>query len=145
MFIENLKETISLGRKIAKRLDSKSIILLEGPLGAGKTSLVKGIAEGLSISDEITSPTFGLSYHYLSGKIPLIHMDLYRIGNSEMAQEIFLAEEEEADQREAILIIEWPQLVEPIISNYWKIEISYAKNVGRNYKIWDPKKSLTLL
>ena len=143
MFIGNLTETIKLGRKFAKGLNRQSIVLLQGPIGAGKTSFVQGIAEGLSISEDITSPTFALSHHYNSGTIPLFHLDLYRLENSLMAQEFFITEEEEANQIEAILVIEWPQLVEPIIDNFWKIEISYAKNSGRNYKIWDPKNSLT--
>ena len=143
MFIRNLKETIQLGRKFAQRLNPKSIVLLEGPIGAGKTSFVQGIADGLFIKEEITSPTFALSHHYNSGTVPLIHMDLYRIENSFIAKEFFISEEEEAIQNEAIMVIEWPELIKPILNNFWKIEISYATNFGRNYKIWDPKKSLT--
>ena len=143
MFIENFTETINLGKKFAQGLNPQSIVLLQGPIGAGKTSFVQGIAKELSISEDITSPTFALSHHYNSGKIPLIHMDLYRLDNSSMAKELYLAEEEEANQNKAILVIEWPELIQPIIDNYWKIEISYAKNYGRNYKIWDTKNSLT--
>ena len=61
MFVRNLKETIQLGSKFARGLNPKSIILLQGPIGAGKTSFVQGIAIGLSISEDITSPTFALS------------------------------------------------------------------------------------
>ena len=143
VFIGNLTETIKLGRDFAQGLNPQSIILLQGPIGAGKTSFVQGIAEGLSISEDIISPTFALSHHYNSGKIPLIHLDLYRLRDSLMAKEFFIDQEEEANHNEAILVIEWPQLIEPIIDNFWKIEISYADNYGRNYKIWDPKKSLT--
>ena len=64
------------------------------PIGAGKTSFVQGIAKGLSISEDITSPTFALSHHYNSGKIPLIHLDLYRLENVSLAKEVFFAEEE---------------------------------------------------
>ena len=70
MFVENLKETIRLGSDFARRLNPKSVILLQGPIGTGKTSFVQGIALGLSISEDITSPTFALSHHYLS----LIHI-----------------------------------------------------------------------
>ena len=143
MFVGNLKETIKLGRKFAQGLNPKSIILLQGPIGAGKTSFVQGIAIGLSISEDITSPTFALSHHYNSGSIPLIHIDLYRIENSLMAKEFFLTEEEEAIQNEAIMAIEWPELIKPVLNNFWKIEISYAENLGRNYKICEPKNSLT--
>ena len=143
MFVRNLKETIQLGKKFAQGLNPKSVILLQGPIGAGKTSFVQGIAEGLCIKEDITSPTFALSHHYNSGTIPLIHMDLYRLEDSLMAKEFFLSEEEEAIQNEAIVIIEWPELIESVLNNFWKIEISYATNFVRNYKIWDPKNSLT--
>ena len=143
MFVENLTETLNLGEKFADELNPQSIVLLKGPIGAGKTSFVQGIAKGLSIPEDITSPTFALSHHYNSGKIPLIHLDLYRLENSKMAKEFFIAEEEEANQNRAILVIEWPEIIKPIIDNFWEIEISYAKSYGRNYKIWDPKNSLT--
>ena len=142
MFVRNLNETIQLGRKFAQGLNPKAIILLQGPIGVGKTSFVQGIADGLCIKEDITSPTFALSHHYNSGTIPLIHMDLYRIENSLMAKEFFLSEEEEATQNEAIMVIEWPKLIKPVLNNFWEIEISYATNIGRNYKIWEPRNSL---
>ena len=144
MFVGNLKETILLGKKFAQGLNPKSIILLQGPIGAGKTSFVQGIAKGLCIREDITSPTFALSHHYNSGTIPLIHIDLYRIESSLMAREFFISEEEEAIQNEAIMVIEWPELIQPFLNNFWRIDINYAKNFGRNYQIWDPKNSLTL-
>ena len=143
MFVENLKETLNLGEKLSHKLNAQSIVLLKGPIGAGKTSFVQGIAKGLSISEDITSPTFALSHHYISGKIPLIHIDLYRLENISSAKEFFFSEEEEALQREAILVVEWPELIEPLIKDFWKVEISYAKNYGRNYLIRDPKNFLT--
>ena len=142
MFVENLKETLNLGEKLSQKLNPQSIVLLKGPIGAGKTSFVQGIARGLSISEDITSPTFALSHHYSSGKIPLIHLDLYRLENSSSAKEVFFSEEEEALQSKAILVIEWPELIEPLTKDFWKIEISYAKNYGRNYMIRDPKNLL---
>ena len=143
MFVENLKETLNLGEKLSQKLNPQSIILLEGPIGAGKTSFVQGIAKGLSISEDITSPTFSLSHHYNSGKIPLIHLDLYRLENISLAKEVFFSEEAEAEQNQAILVIEWPEIIEPLLDNFWKIKISYAKNSGRHYEIRDPKNLLT--
>ena len=139
VFIENLKETLNLGEKLSQKLNPQSIVLLQGPIGAGKTSFVQGIAKGLSISEDITSPTFALSHHYNSGIIPLIHLDLYRLEDISSAKEVFFSEEEEAYQSKAILVIEWPELVEGFIENYWKIEISYAKKYGRHYEIIEPK------
>ena len=143
MFVENLKETLNLGEKLSQKLNPLSIVLLQGPIGAGKTSFVQGIAKGLSISEDITSPTFALSHHYTTGKIPLIHLDLYRLESITSAKEFFFSEEEEAVQSQAILVIEWPELIEPLIDNFWKIKISYAKNSGRHYEIKDPKNLLT--
>ena len=142
MFVENLKETLKLGEKLSQKLNQQSIVLLQGPIGAGKTSCVQGIANGLSISEDITSPTFALSHHYNSGKIPLIHLDLYRLENLSSAKEFFYHEEEEALQNKAILVIEWPELIEPLIENFWKVEISYAEQYGRHYEIRDPKNLL---
>ena len=143
MFVENLNGTLNLGKKLSQKLNPQSIVLLKGPIGAGKTSFVQGIAQGLSISEEITSPTFALSHHYNSGKIPLIHLDLYRLDNVSSAKEVFFSEEEEAIQKQAILVIEWPELIEPVIDNFRKKKISYAKNYGRHYEIRDPKNLLT--
>ena len=143
MFVENFAKTLILGERFSHKLNPESIVLLKGPIGAGKTSFVQGIAKGLSISEDITSPTFAISHHYSSGKIPLIHLDLYRLEDISSAKEVFFSEEEEAIQRQAILVIEWPELIEPVIENFWKIEISYAKNYGRNYEIRDPKNLLT--
>ena len=139
MFVGNLIETLNLGKRFSQKLNPQSIVLLQGPIGAGKTSFVQGIAKGLSISEDITSPTFALSHHYHSGKIPLIHLDLYRLENLSSAKEVFFSEEEEALQKQAILVIEWPELIEPFIRNFWKVEISYAKNYGRHYEIKYPK------
>ena len=143
MFVGNLKETLNLGKKLSHKLNPQSIVLLQGPIGAWKTSFVQGIAKGLSIYEDITSPTFALSHHYYSGKIPLFHIDLYRLENISSAKEFFFSEEEEGIHRQAILVIEWPELIEPVIDNFWKVKISYAKNYGRNYEIRDPKNLLT--
>ncbi len=138
MFLSSTSETIKFGKIFTKNLKPKSIVLLKGPIGAGKTSFVQGIGEGLSIKETITSPTFALSHHYQSGLIYLIHMDLYRIENSLSAKELFLEEEEELEANNGILIIEWPELILPIVDNYWMIEINYADKFGRDFQIWEP-------
>ena len=144
MFFKNASETIAFGQDFVTNLKPKSIIILKGPIGAGKTSFVKGIGKGLCIKESITSPTFSLSNHYKSGSMHLIHMDLYRIENSLSARELFIEEEEELEKNEGILIIEWPELIEPILEIYWKIEINYAHKDGRNLNIYEPKSSKNL-
>ena len=89
MFVENFAKTLILGERLSHKLNPESIVLLKGPIGAGKTSFVQGIAKGLSISEDITSPTFAISHHYSSGKIPLIHLDLYRLEDISSAKEVF--------------------------------------------------------
>ena len=139
MFLKNTSETISFGKDFVKNLRPKSIIILKGPIGAGKTSFVQGIGQGLCIKESITSPTFALSHHYESGSMHLIHMDLYRIESSLSAKQVFVEEEEELEINNGILIIEWPELIEPILTTYWKIEIKYANKAGRIFKIYEPK------
>ena len=138
MFLKNTSETILLGKDFVKNLKPKSIILLKGPIGAGKTTFVQGIAQGLCIKESITSPTFALSHHYQSGLMHLIHMDLYRIENCLSAKELFIEEEEELENNNGLLIIEWPELIEPILEIYWKIEIRYDSQEGRNLNIYEP-------
>ena len=138
MLLKNRYETISFGKDFVKNLKPKSIIILNGPIGAGKTSFVQGVGEGLGIKESITSPTFALSHHYQSGTMYLIHMDLYRIESALSARELFLEEEEELEINNGILIVEWPELIEPILEEYWKIEISYTSNDWREFNIYEP-------
>ena len=144
MFLKNISETIAFGKNFVTNLEPQSIVILKGPIGAGKTSFVQGIGQGLRIKESITSPTFSLSNHYGSGSMHLIHMDLYRIESSLSARELFIEEEEELEINNGLLIIEWPELVEPIIEKYWEIEIHYASQDGRNFSIYKPESSKNL-
>ena len=144
MFLKNISETIAFGKNFVTNLEPQSIIILKGPIGAGKTSFVQGIGQGLCIKESITSPTFSLSNHYGSGSMYLIHMDLYRIESSLSARELYIEEEEELEINNGLLIIEWPELVEPIIEKYWEIEINYASQDGRNFNIYEPESSKNL-
>lgn len=76
------EETIELGRKIGRLLTKGDVIAMQGTLAAGKTTITKGIAESLGVTDTITSPTFCLISEY-SGKMPLYHMDVYRLDGGE--------------------------------------------------------------
>lgn len=76
------EETIELGKKIGSKLKKGDVIAMQGTLAAGKTTITKGIAQALGISDTITSPTFCLISEYY-GKMPLYHMDVYRLEGGE--------------------------------------------------------------
>ena len=100
---ESEEETIALGEKIAAELPAKAVVLLIGNLGAGKTTLAKGIAKGLGAAepDEVSSPTFTLIHEYSAS---LYHIDLYRLDTP--AQVATLGLDEIFDRR-AVVLIEW--------------------------------------
>jgi len=82
------EETRAIGRELSLALQENSVIGLSGDLGAGKTEFVKGIAEGLGAMDPVTSPTFTLIHEYRSGRLPLFHMDFYRLETEKELDEI---------------------------------------------------------
>jgi tRNA threonylcarbamoyladenosine biosynthesis protein TsaE len=99
-------ETIELGRKIALELPRRAVVLLIGNLGAGKTTLAKGIISGLGAAapEEVTSPTFTLIHEYGGGRV--YHVDLYRLDTKQQVATLGL---EEILDREAIVLIEWAE------------------------------------
>lgn len=97
------KETCEIAEKVAKGLTGGEIIILEGELGAGKTTFTKGLAKGLGITEEITSPTFVMMKEY-EGKLKLNHFDLYRIKEQEELEELGF---EELFYDESVCVIEW--------------------------------------
>lgn len=105
------EETRQLGRELGRLVQAGQIILLKGNLGAGKTAMVQGIAGGLGLDENITSPTFSLINEY-QGKIPLYHMDLYRLDSESDLIDIGF---EEYLDREGVVVIEWPELALPFL------------------------------
>ena len=78
-------ETRAIARDVARGLTPGAVLLLSGDLGAGKTAFVRGLAEGLGIDpDDVTSPTFTLVHEYRGGRLPLVHVDLYRLDRAEL-------------------------------------------------------------
>ena len=98
-------ETAAVGRSLASALQGGSIVLLSGDLGAGKTAFVRGLAEGLGIDPlEVSSPTFTLIQEYRGGRLPLHHVDLYRLARKEV-DDLGL---DELASGGGVLAIEWP-------------------------------------
>lgn len=123
----SVNQTLNLGKKIAARLVGGEIILLSGSLGAGKTVLAKGIAQGLGIDQhEVISPTFVLLRVY-SGKHLLQHFDLYRL---KAVDDIFALGYQEYFYSNAVTLIEWPQRLKFLLpKEFLKIKLSAkAKN-----------------
>ena len=137
--LENPESTIELGTMLTKKFPDLRILLLNGPLGAGKTTLVKGIAKSLRIKEPITSPTFPLSQHYQSGSPPLIHIDLYRIEEQSSANEFFLQEEEESKAMGALMVIEWPERLSLPMNDAWRGKLEYScDNRSRIFQLIRP-------
>jgi len=107
------EQTIEFGRRIAQDLRAGSVLALIGELGAGKTALVKGIARGLGIAQEVTSPTFTLIHEYRSGRLPLYHVDLYRLDAVEQALAIGI--EEYLPRPDGVTVIEWAEKIESLL------------------------------
>ena len=137
--LENPESTMSLGTRLTKKFPNLSILLLNGPLGAGKTTLVKGIAKSLSIKEPITSPTFPLAQHYPSGSPPLVHLDLYRLEEASAANEFFLQEEEESKAMGALMIVEWPERLTLPMTDAWRGKLEYSSNnQSRYFQLFPP-------
>ena len=130
--LKTLEETIALGEAMNKELPDLKLLLLKGPLGAGKTTLVKGIAKSLGIEEPITSPTFSLAQHYLQGTPPLIHLDLFRLEEPNAANELFLQEEEEANSLGALIVVEWPERLRLDFPEAWLLRLDHLPNNQRS-------------
>lgn len=101
------EETLALGASWADRLKAGDVIALQGDLGAGKTQLVKGIARGLRVTERVQSPTFALLNGYFSGRLPLHHLDLYRLQTQ--ADIVGAGLEEYLFNPEGVAVVEWPE------------------------------------
>lgn len=131
----SIQQTYAIAKRLADRLHGGEIILLQGDLGAGKTTFVKGLALALGIDDVVTSPTFTLMNEYRGKQLKLYHFDLYRLGQG-AADELGFDEFYHAP--DAVCCIEWSR-----DDNYWgKVITVYADYVegcdgARRYR-WQP-------
>ncbi len=108
---QNAGETKAFGRDLAKSLKNHDIIALSGELGAGKTTFIQGIAEGLGITDYVTSPSFTLINEY-KGKYSLYHIDLYRLEELEQIRDLGI---EDYFEKDGIIIIEWAERMKELL------------------------------
>lgn len=106
--LTNRDATIALGKKIGQQLVARDVLVLDGDLGAGKTTFTKGLAAGLEIPDIIKSPTFTIIHEYQDGRLPLYHMDAYRLENGG-AEDLGLEEYFDGD---GVSVVEWAEFME---------------------------------
>ena len=128
-------ETADVGRKLAPSLSAGSVLLLVGDLGAGKTALVRGLAEGLGVApEEVSSPTFTLMQEYRGGRVPLIHVDLYRLDDAREIDDLGL-DELGAD---SVLAIEWAEKLPRPIADAIEVRIDHGGGDERRLTISPP-------
>ncbi|MEC0282590.1 tRNA (adenosine(37)-N6)-threonylcarbamoyltransferase complex ATPase subunit type 1 TsaE [Terribacillus saccharophilus] len=119
--MHTIEDTNSFGRKLAELLQAGDIITMEGDLGAGKTTLTKAIGAGLGVKRTINSPTFTIIKEY-EGRLPLYHMDVYRLENSD--EDIGF---EEYFSGEGVSIVEWAQFIEDFLPKE-RLELTLKHN-----------------
>jgi len=111
----SVEGTLALGERIAEMLRPPLLVILRGEVGAGKTTLVKGIAAalGAAAEDEVTSPTFTIVHEYVGSSVRLFHLDLYRLETEE--QIAVLGLEEMAGYEDALVLVEWGERFESVV------------------------------
>lgn len=130
--IYNVDDTAKLGINLGKSLNAGDIICLTGDLGVGKTHITKGIAKGLGINDNITSPTFTIVNEYDSGRLKLNHFDVYRVSDPD---EIYAIGFDDYIFSDAVSIIEWANYIEEILPNdLLHIDIKKDYSKGEDYR-----------
>jgi tRNA threonylcarbamoyladenosine biosynthesis protein TsaE len=125
-------ETAAAARDVAARLGAGDVVLLFGDLGAGKTAFVKGIAEGLGVpGDQVSSPTFTLVQEYRGGRLPLFHVDLYRLDDPREVDDLGL-DEIAAD---GVLAIEWAEKLPRATSGAIVVRIEHGDGDTRRLTV----------
>ena len=137
--IFSVEEMHKLGHKIATKMPNGVVIGLLGDLGAGKTTLVRGVAQGLHVNEVVQSPTFNIMKLYLKGDRPLIHIDAYRLAdlNTDIGLDEYIGYET------GITMIEWPLFIEKLLpKNTLWIEIKNTGATSRHVELYSEDASL---
>lgn len=100
-------ETRATGRRLASLCRPGDVIVVDGPLGSGKTVFAAGLAEGLGVEETVNSPSFVIAKRYDSGFLPLVHVDVYRLGSAAEFEDLDLLD----DDRQTVTVIEWGEVV----------------------------------
>jgi tRNA threonylcarbamoyladenosine biosynthesis protein TsaE len=113
-------DTRALGVELADLLRAGDLVVLVGPLGAGKTALTQGIGAGLGIGQPVTSPTFVIARVHTGGRLPLVHVDAYRLGSVADVDDLDL----DASADESVTVVEWGQgLVEQLADEHLEVQL----------------------
>ena len=121
-------ETEALGEKLGRLLPPGTVLAYRGDLGAGKTAFTRGLARGLGALEPVTSPTYTIVNEYLSGRLPLFHFDMYRLGS---ADELFDIGWEDYLERGGICAVEWSENVEEALEDALVLTIEKTGDESR--------------
>lgn len=127
--------TRDFGWQLGQVLPPGTVLLLEGELGSGKTTLVQGLGAGLGITDAIDSPTFTLVNEYLDGRTPLYHLDLYRLSPAEVADLALETYWDGLEVEPGIVAIEWAERLPSKPANYLLLQLTYDEIAGRQVRL----------
>lgn len=126
------ERTRALGAAIAASCQPGDLVVLTGPLGAGKTVLAQGIGSGLGVVEPVVSPTFVISRIYRSGRLPLVHVDAYRLGSMAEVDDLDL----DTDLTDAVLVVEWGEgLVEQLAESHLLLRIRRGDGDSRSAEL----------
>ena len=136
MLIHSEAEMLDYGKKLGASLEAPAVLELLGDVGAGKTTLTRGIAEGLGIAEAITSPSFTISKEYQGKKYRLVHYDFYRLADPGIMSEDL---DEAVSDSNTITIVEWGESIRDILpENRKRIEIKYIdENTREINELWN--------
>lgn len=127
--------TQNFGSLLGRSLPAGSVLLLAGDLGSGKTTFVQGIAAGLGVMDPVVSPTFTLINEYPEGRIPLYHLDLYRLSPAEVSELYLENYWLGLEFPLGIVAIEWAERLPYLPSNYLNLNFTYLEDMSRQVEI----------
>jgi tRNA threonylcarbamoyl adenosine modification protein YjeE len=115
-----LADTQAFGAELAEMLDAGDLVVLTGPLGAGKTSLTQGIGRGLGVNGRVVSPTFVIARVHRGGRVPLVHVDAYRLASLDEVDDLDL----DVDLADSVTVVEWGAgLVDRLAESYLEVRI----------------------
>jgi tRNA threonylcarbamoyladenosine biosynthesis protein TsaE len=132
------EETEALGAQLAAGLAPGDVVVLSGEVGAGKTTLIRGACRALGIEGPITSPTFTIGHRYAGGRVPVSHLDLYRLGGLAGEDPALLDDYLGA---ETVAFVEWPAVAAPELAGRSPIEVRLAHGGGDRREIELPAAS----
>lgn len=120
-------ETEAVGAELAERLAPGDVVIVSGDVGAGKTTLIRGACRALGVRGPVTSPTFTIGQRYGDGRLPVSHLDLYRLDDLEREEPALLDDYVDPD---SVAFVEWPAVAEPVLAERVALEARIGHEGG---------------